>query len=566
MPSILDFLEDPNLLSSVMGGGMGAPGQPPQQPKPPPPPPPAVMAQAPKQFGPGGAVDGGLEAPLGGGPPIQMPGAVPMPQPKPMSFAPPQPPGMSFADRAGPVSDAITNGRFDPQGMNSTDFNLSPQNAMAYAATPQKGDAFPSLTNRNDQDIPITGPTLGGPKSGMTPTGQNPAMPLPQPKPAGFGDDAPKFPEPTINRTARNGVSIDQESVDRGAQPLDIRPPAQSGKLDPRVERTRAFGNFMQGLGKGLSAVGSAPRGASGAQMFASGAGGAMQGYGENERHNQDRDDKREDRADRRRQQDQTADYHNRTLAANTDYHNKLITESQLKRMDARDRERWTPVGRDENGLIVYSDRNSGEERTGDIKNAPLNPRGDGPGGGTERLAQLLIQDAAKRGETITLEQAVKLARGSRDGNGEPSRAQLERLAQQGHANQENVNDRNTPKLTLDQWRQRYGLPPFPQPGQNGPLTSQKPVPFLNGPGAGPTTPQWPVPGQPGPAPAPAPASAPKPAAPPSKKDQSKPPPSGLTPSGRPSPPLPPGMPEGSLYSESRNAWRTPDGQLIPAQ
>lgn len=612
MPSILDYLDHPEFLQSVIGGDTaGSFGQP-QQPQQPPPPPPNIMAQAPPQFGPGGAVDGGtgpaasfsdrfspgpepISMPTPTTPPMPRPRPVPMPQPRPPNFGP------SFADRAAPAQAAIASGDFDPQGRNYTDFGLSPDagSAMAFAEAPRTRNGFP----------------YEAPQGG----GEDEAVPLPRPNP--MRDD-----EISVNRTPRNGMSLDDMAVDNGARPVDIRSPVQRGEPDPRIQRARAFGNFMASLGHGLTAVGNQKPGTSGAAAFAGGAGGALTGGVENERHNLDRDERGLDRAERGRERDQTFDYQNRTLRANTDYHDKLIEQHRLDRGDRTEQhiadreartnaERYTPVGQDADGRIIYSDRNHpGREITGDNKSVSRIGAAS-QGGNTERLARIIQAEHGKDADgnyKITMEDAVRRAQSHPTDAADISRR--ERMARQDLKDHENSFRRGDTRKTLEDFRRALGLAPAPPPpptpprpneayrsapmpaapGQITPfVTPSNPTPTPSGapsvPVAGPTPPlpatgaglapvrpAMPMPGsngQPAPYPAnpalsrpPLPGPTPTPA-PPFNPGPLPPSPTvgGPAPTAA-APPRPPQVPPGSQYSPSRNQWRAPDGRIIPGE
>lgn len=579
MPSILDYLDNPQFLSSVIGGGTTdsfGPQQPPQPP-PPPSPPPDIMAQAPKQFGPGAAVDGGTG-------PADSFSARFSPGPEPISM--PEP---TKAKYEGGIFGGLG---FKPLGWDdqppapgpqqSPGPDQQPGSALAFAGAPQTRNGFPYEAPPAVQRPP--------PMEGGRPI-ENVQSQVAWPNLRGV-QQANQPTTPIINRTPRNGMSLDDAQLDRPTpvgNPMDIRSPAQSGQPAPRIDRARAFGNFVASLGKGLTAVGNQKPGTTGAAAFAGGAGGALEGYSEAERHNLDRDERGLDRAERGRERNQTFDYQNRTLAANTKYHDDLVQQHKLDRDERAGRERYYPVGQTADGNIVYQDRNSpGNEIVGDNKVVSRTGAGN-QGGANERLARIIQAEHGKDENgnfKITMEEANNRARSAPKDSADILRR--EQLARRDLKEHEDRRRRDEPRKTLEDFRRELGLPPAPPPPPQPTLPGTPPLGTRRGvdpdrtlpppalPSQGVVAPGVPqaVPRQVtpnlvprGPTPSPAPPFNPGPLPPSPTVGAGAP----AQAPGRPvpmsaAPPRPPQVPPGSQYSPSRNAWRAPDGTIIPGQ
>lgn len=590
MPSILDYFENPQFLNSVIGGGDGG-GNPFDQPKAPvssvigqgwggvdpqpstpPPPPPQIMAQPPMGMNPGQFdnrfTGAGPEVPPNGPPPGPINGPVPMPQPNPFAPSPPPMPRPKPMDMTAPPpkseggalggmgfgwDDMIIPGAAptpnvpSPPGMGNPPPMIpeadppAPGNAMALAPETKGGYPYVDPPGLNLRGGPIA--ATADPE-GFARAKQNGV----------FGNQATPNRaggELTIDRTPRNGTSLDDDQLARPTpvgNPMDIRSPAQSGQADPRIARAREFGTFLQGIGRGLSA----PKrpGAGKGASFNAGAGGALLGIGEQENKNLDRDERGLDRGEKRRESDQTFDYRNRALQSQDSYHNKMIeqhsldrgertTRADADREERENRENWKPLGTQDGKPVFYNSKTRetvvGQEKL-DQKIAA-----GGQGGSTERLADRLIADAKKEGKTLSLQDALAIVK--RSPNGSAEELQRERLALQAHKDaKEDTKNRNKPEGTLDYWRQYYGLkvapPPGPPPVRTMGSDAALSRPPLPGPGAPP------VPASP--PPVAAPQAAARQAAVPQWARQIKAPP-------------------GSHYSVSKNAIITPDGTVIPA-
>lgn len=439
---------------------------------------------------------------------------------------------------------------------------------------------------------------------GFVPQGWNdglqPTPQTPEPRPVGYRESQEAWPGVrqskqdtttfNVDRTPRNGMSLDESALARPApagQPIDIRSQAQRGGPDPRIERARAFGNFIASLGKGLTAVGNLKPGTFGASAFAAGAGGSLTGHTENENHYLDRDERGLDRGERARERNQTFDYQNRTLQANTKYHDDMVEQHRLDRDQKSNAERYFPVGQTAEGKIIYQDRNHpGKEIQGE--NSVVSRTGAaGQGGNTERLARIIQAEHGKDADgnyKITMEDAVHRAQKAPTDSADILRR--ERMARQDLKDHEAILDRNKPKKTLEDFRRALGLPPAPTPPVPGelPLGSRSGLvdpdrmrregPKFNWRTEGQITPPpalAPAPPRP-PAPIPAPpvAPPPNPASPqatpavPPVYDKRNAPLELRYPAGR-TPPQPPHVPAGSGYSAETGKWyvRGPDGKSM---
>lgn len=545
MPSILDYFENPQFLNSVVSGGGGSFDQ--QQPPAPPPPPPQIMAQAPmgmnpEQFNNRFTGAGPETPPPGPAPgPINGPVGGPMGGPPPM---PPMPPGQKFE---GGMFGGMG---FEPDGWK----DMAPNGPMPATPGPMFGP--PPGAPPPSADEPPPGRALG-----FSPEKTRDGFSYTDPP----GLNLKTRPEDlAVNRTPRNGMSLDDMQLARptpAGNPMDIR------QADPRIARARQFGNFLQGLGKGLSAP-TRPGAGKGA-AFIAGAGGALQGYGEHEDKNLARDERGLDRGEKRREADQTHDYHNRTLDANKDYHNKLLDQHALdrgertSRADADRDERSAlarnlrPTGKETaDGQTIYYDQTTGKEVVGENKGtrptAAAGTReavyqqkrhayleaypGDTKGAldYANGIKKLDANDVTKMATAHAEREARELA------NREPTR----------FGKKENQAERDAfISQRVKYWRSHYDLEQRgAQPQVPGAPPAQPPIKNMGSDASRspPAPPALTPPGQP-------PVNTPNaPAAPPVPR-----PPSGV-------PTRPAHIPFGSVYSPSLGVYMTPDGQRIP--
>lgn len=238
MPGILDMFDSPQLLSQLLGGSMAEGSMMPGNVQPPPQPP----------------MNGGIGSDAGQSPGAPQPtGAMPMPPQRPPEA--PYPTKPDYVQPPGP----------GPQ----PDFAAAGNGIPTAPPIPPEGQP-PAPPQTATLPMPPPRPQVALPPGATPTTGQAPGPPLP-----------PQRPAPGVNLGAPSG-----------AAPAP-RPPASEFANPPQGANTGggltgAFGLNrpalqigLAGLGKGLSAVGAQPLGASKGQAFAAGAGGALTGANE---------------------------------------------------------------------------------------------------------------------------------------------------------------------------------------------------------------------------------------------------------------------------------------------
>jgi hypothetical protein len=197
-----------------------------------------------------------------------LPSSMATPQPQPQMSGAPSPPmeqntGLNVHDQLPPGQ---------PAGPTMAGVGFPP---------PGLGEAAAAV-NPSAPPMPPPGPPPGqGYGGGLIPPGQGYPAPPGQGYPAPPGQGYAGGPIPTrVGPIQGQPVALPPPSVYAGGPPTST-----NGNLAAALgiaNRDQRIGNAistgMAGLGRGLSAVGAARPGASGAQMFAAGAGGALEG------------------------------------------------------------------------------------------------------------------------------------------------------------------------------------------------------------------------------------------------------------------------------------------------
>jgi hypothetical protein len=243
MAGILDAFDNPNFLSQLFGDGMPSY----QAPQPPPPPP----------------GNGGIGSDAG-----QAPGA---PQPAGIMPMPPRPPQPQNDPNAFAIKPDYTQPPAQPPiDANAIPgaFGSDPANAPMPQGQPQQTATLPMPPPRPPMGLPQNAQVFPGQAGGALPPNSAPAA----------------APGPPMNILPPGA-----QQPPMGAQPAP-RPPASEFVNPPQGATTGggmqgAFGlnrptlqAGLAGIGKGLSAVGAQPLGASKGQAFAAGAGGSLTG------------------------------------------------------------------------------------------------------------------------------------------------------------------------------------------------------------------------------------------------------------------------------------------------
>jgi hypothetical protein len=236
MPGILDVLDNPDLLSNLLGVSSANAATPSGQPQQPPPPPPQSV----------------------------------------MSGAPPYSPSSAIGTMSG--NDAVAQ-RF-PQAGGMPPVN----NALADAA-----GALRNTPTVAQPPVPMPRPRPPGADAAMQPGTDAP--PLPPPTTVGPAPGAPPMPPPSAMADAPATTGSGGGLASAFGLPSQYEGLMRKHLLETLDPTRSAISQGLAGLGKGLTAVGAQRPGASGAAAFAAGAGGALEGGNaqENAQQNQQR-------------------------------------------------------------------------------------------------------------------------------------------------------------------------------------------------------------------------------------------------------------------------------------
>lgn len=255
MGGILDLFDSPQLLGQLLGGSMGEGSMMPGNVQPPPQPP----------------MNGGIGSDAG-----QAPGA---PQPAGNMPMPPQRPQIAMPMPPRPPQPMASSQGFDENGFAAKPDYVTPPGpgpqpdfAAAASGVPSQPPIPPGAPPPQTAMLPMPPPRPQLEQApGATPTvGQAPGPPLnilPPPRPApGVNLGAPSGSVPAPRPPASEFAAPPQGANTGGglAGALGINRPTMQAA--------------MAGVGKGLTAVGAQPLGASKGQAFAAGAGGALTG------------------------------------------------------------------------------------------------------------------------------------------------------------------------------------------------------------------------------------------------------------------------------------------------
>ena len=255
----LDLFDDPNAMSALLG-------IPPQS---------VVPSPIPK---------GGIGSDYAAAPSAGYPTTAPVPQPRPQQTA------MMPMPQSDPRAAAPTNSILPPSGNSGA--GMDPATQAAMLNIPPSAVVDPNATMPPQMAPPLPPATNIGP---MPRSG--PGIPLPPTDPrAAAPQVAGNVPMPPVDpraipaaatpaMAAPNGVPLPPPSAGvpapgaGGAGGLETQIGAAIPKgLSQGLQPANPFGQTMAAFGKGLSAVGSLPRGASVGQAIAAGAGGALTG------------------------------------------------------------------------------------------------------------------------------------------------------------------------------------------------------------------------------------------------------------------------------------------------